>query len=313
MIEERRRVPCPQATRVVQLGHRRGQGAAKALPRAASRTSRMSLTKMSRALRTCPDGLSSMRAPRSSSMNEAATPWRSTSHVEPASSPSDSANASASAATPMCTPHRSWLTSFTFWPSPGSGPTTGLVRDSASSRGRAVASAASEPDTIMSRSPVAARATSPDTGASTTSTPDSPSLRRRRRVPCLTLRGTRRARGGEQKPDPAHRRRSDTRRGGSIEQARGGQAVSCARGRHRLPAQPARCPAACQHHANRRHQARRGRAMASSGCLRRRRRQRPVARLGLGRATAAPASEVDTTAMHQVFAIGECMVELVHR
>lgn len=227
--------------------------------------------------------------------------------------PSDSANASASAATPMCTPHRSWLTSFTFWPSPGSGPTTGLVRDSASSRGRAVASAASEPDTIMSRSPVAARATSPDTGASTTSTPDSPSLRRRRRVPCLTLRGTRRARGGEQKPDPAHRRRSDTRRGGSIEQARGGQAVSCARGRHRLPAQPARCPAACQHHANRRHQARRGRAMASSGCLRRRRRQRPVARLGLGRATAAPASEVDTTAMHQVFAIGECMVELVHR
>ena len=37
----------------------------------------------------------------------------------------------------MCTPHSSWLTSLTFWPSPGSGPTTGALRASASRSGRA--------------------------------------------------------------------------------------------------------------------------------------------------------------------------------
>ena len=44
----------------------------------------------------------------------------------------------------MWTPHRSWLTSLTFWPSPGSEPTTGALRASVSSSGRARSTA--DPD-----------------------------------------------------------------------------------------------------------------------------------------------------------------------
>ena len=129
------------------------------------------MTKMSMALRTSPNWPEIIRAPRSSNMNDAAAPSRSTCQHCAGSRPSDSAKARASAAAAMCTPHSSWLTSFIRCPSPGEEPTTGALRASTPSSGWARAIESSGPDTMMSRSPEAARATPPDTGASITRPP----------------------------------------------------------------------------------------------------------------------------------------------
>src|SRR4051794_16860858 len=145
----------------------------------------MSLTKMSSALLGSSKAPWTMRAPRSSSMKDAAAPSRRTSQQARASRSMASAKARASAAAAMWTPHRSWLTSLTFWPSPGSVPTTGALRAIASSSGRTRSTAAAAPLTMISRSPSPARATPPDTGASTTST----SAARRRSAQACTCAG----------------------------------------------------------------------------------------------------------------------------
>src|SRR6266536_3111297 len=112
-----------------------------------------------------------MRAPRSSSMKDAAAPSRSTCQQSAAARPSASANARASAAAAIWTPHSSWLTSFIRWPSPGEPPTSGALLASTSRSGRTRATGPAGPDTMISRSPAAARCTPPETGASTTATP----------------------------------------------------------------------------------------------------------------------------------------------
>src|SRR4051794_883334 len=129
----------------------------------------MSLTKMSRALLTSSVPCT-IRPPRSSSMNDAAAPPRRTSQAAAASSCMASARARASAAAAMWTPHSSWLTSLTFCPSPGATPTWGAERAMTSSSGWTRWTASSLPPTMISRSPLPARAAPPETGASTRST-----------------------------------------------------------------------------------------------------------------------------------------------
>ena len=74
----------------------------------------------------------------------------------------------------MWTPQSSWLTSLTFCPSPGASPTTATVLAMRRAAAGPARPRPRRPTTMISRSPSAARATPPDTGASTTSTPGRP-------------------------------------------------------------------------------------------------------------------------------------------
>mmetsp|Transcript_29381 Transcript_29381/g.75425 ORF Transcript_29381/g.75425 Transcript_29381/m.75425 type:complete len:285 (+) Transcript_29381:197-1051(+) len=91
------------------------------------------------------------------------------------SRPARAPSAIASAAAAMCTPARSWLTIFTLLPAPG-GPlmrnrAPGVLAVMGASTRAARAQPSSVPEDMMVREPAAARATPPDTGASTNSSP----------------------------------------------------------------------------------------------------------------------------------------------